>query len=148
MALSADYQLWGAMEGTGGMEIEGQSSGTLTFFRGALAHIAAPGGAGKLLISNADTTEFFGICTKKSIVTVDQPVPCHVRGVVWIGGNTALTLANMGKTMAATAADDSPASIVASTAGTPGALGRLLAVIVTGASGYIDLEQRSLVVNA
>ena len=147
MALSADYPLWAPMEGTGLFEVIGQANASLTFYRGALAHVAL--GTGKLVISNADAEEFSGIVTQKVITgAADVPVPHLVRGVVWIGGCTAMALASVGKTVAATAASDSPADIVATAGGTPGAIGRLLYIDVEAASGYIDLTQRSLVVNA
>lgn len=147
MALSADYQNWGPCMGTGELEIEGQSNAALTFFRGALAHIAL--GTGKLLISNADATEFSGIVTKKVVTTAaDQPVVHQVRGVIWVGGCAGMALASIGKSVGATAADDSPASIIVQATPNPGAMGRCIGVIVTGSSGYIDLTQKAATVNA
>ena len=147
MALSADYPLWAPMEGTGLFEVIGQSNASLTFYRGALAHIAL--GTGKLVVSNANAEQFSGIVTKQVVTgAADVPVSHLVTGVVWIGGCANMALANIGKTVAAAAGNDSPSAIKATAVGDPGAIGRLLYIDVEGASGYVDLNQRSLVVNA
>lgn len=148
-ALGSDYQSWGAVEGSGITEVEGQSAGATTYFRGGLGHITL--GTGKLLAAAniADASEFSGVVTKKTVTTgADQPIPHVVRGVIWVGGCAGMALASIGKSVGALAASDNPADILVQATPNPGAMGRCIGVIVTGASGYIDLDQKAATVNA
>ncbi len=147
-ALATDFLTWGPQGSPHRLlEAEIKANAALTFFRGALVHIAS--GTGKGLISNADATEFFGIASKKTVTTAaDQAVLCLIRGIVWVSGAANLTDANVGKLMGATAASDNPADIIVQAALNPGAMGRLIAVETTGTKGFIDLDDRSAVVNA
>lgn len=146
-ALTADVANWRIVPTSGILILEVGVNGAATFFRGGLACITP--GTGKPQIANADADEFFGVTEKKLVATAANQLTTFVtRGVVWFTGAANLTIANVGKLFAATAASDNPADLLVQAAGNPGAAGRLLAVDVTAVSGYIDLSDRSAVVNA
>lgn len=128
------------------LETEIKSSGSLTFFRGAIVSIAL--GTGKAQIAPADGDEFYGICLEKKVASTNDLIRVAIRGIFLIQ-NTNLTDANLNKLFAsAGAGTDNPADLILQTAGTAGACGRLIAVKTSGTAGWIDIGDRSAVANS
>lgn len=121
-----------------------KATGADEYYNGAVVC----GAAGKAILTNLDAHETLGFCLNRvTISAADEPVKVHVLGVWWVaaggiadGDNFAL--------FAPTAASDNPADLINQAAGTPGALGRLIHVDVTGTSGWLDLGQRSVPANS
>jgi len=147
MALTADFHSWRMVPGTGELSLQGSVTGADTFYKGALLNITPA--TGTVEVANADADQFWGINEAQLVAAgAAELVTGWVRGVYWVTGVAGLTTVVTGLTVAATAASDDPADIVISAGGTVGAMGTLLHVEVSGASGYIDLTQRSLIINA
>ncbi|HKB07904.1 MAG TPA: hypothetical protein VKF61_06485 [Candidatus Polarisedimenticolia bacterium] len=128
------------------VETEIKSSGTLTFYRGALVSIALGTGTAKL--SPADGDEFYGICLEPKSAVSGTLIRVAIRGLFLIA-NTAFTDANLNKLFAqAGGGTDNPADLILQTTGTAGAAGRLVAVKTSGTSGWLDISDRSTVANA
>src|SRR5262245_19470943 len=88
------------------IETEIKSSGSLTFFRGAIVSIAL--GTGKGLLAPADGDEFYGICLEKKVAATNDFIRVAIRGLCLIA-NTAFTDANLNKLFAsAGAGTDNP----------------------------------------
>lgn len=146
-ALSANFEGFRPIQGSGLFSIEIGMNSALTFFRGTLGHVTV--GTGKLIKANADGDDFWGVVEKPIVGTAaDQLVVTWARGIFWFTGVSAFTHANNAKLMAATAASDNPADLTPQTTGTCGAAGRLIGIEVTAVSGYLDISDRSAAANA
>ena len=150
MALSADFHGWRLIPRTGELSMNGSVTGADTFYKGACLSVDADTAVGTVELDNANVDQAWGICENRLVATAaGDLVTGWVRGVFWLTGNTAgLVIVNHGLTLGETAGSDDPADLVISGIGTCGAMGTLLHVEVTAVSGYIDLSQRSLIINA
>lgn len=129
------------------METEIKSSGTLTFFRGSLISIAL--GTGKAQLSPADADEFYGVSLEKKATVVNDLVRCAIRGI-FLFQNTNFSDANLNKLFhQATTGTDNPADLqlTGGANASAGAAGRLIAVKTTGTNGWLDISDRSTVLN-
>lgn len=104
--------------------------------------------SGKAILTNADAAYTLGICMQRTTVTAaDDPVKVHIAGIWWISC-AQFADADLRLLAAPAAASDNPADlIIPGTGAVPGTLGMVVHIDVTGASGWLDLQQRAADVN-
>ena len=143
-ALSADMSLPPRhISGTPQLELIYPASTADEFYIGAICCSAS----GLLTADAGNTDTTIGICLDRVTVTAqDDPVRVHVKGVWWIA-NATFDTADIWTLFAPTAASDNPAELITLAVGTPSALGTLVHIGTTATDGYIDQEQRVLVIN-
>lgn len=99
--------------------------------------------SGKAILTNADAAKTLGFCMQRTTITAaDQPVKVHVAGIWWVSAVAFADATGPTAILFPLAASDNPADLTASGATNPDALGMILHIDVTGASGWIDLGQR------
>lgn len=109
------------------------------FYRGALLTCAV--GTGTAICTNADATEFIGVCDqRKSFTGTAGNLWIIVDAIMWFATTYAAdaNVANTGYA-ACTAASDNPADIIQLAGGTTGQIGTLIQPDVTGTSGWFDI---------
>lgn len=127
-----------------------KATGTLTFYRGGIASITI--GTGTVSNANADADTSIGVIDGLPFVAgraavAGTMVAVYVSGCFWFACANFSDV-NLWKMFAETAGSDNPADITLQTTGTTGTLGMLEVVDATGVSGWLDISQKAVGVNA
>ena len=138
MALSADLNLRD-LRGSTLPPIEHPAQGADTYFRGGIATFLA---AGRInIVHAADDETFAGIVVENTVVAAqDDTVKLYTEGVFAFACSEA-TIANLGSEFHLANASDDPADLsVTGTTGNTSGLCVLIAIIVSGTSGWFKFD--------
>jgi hypothetical protein len=127
--------------------IERPATAADTYYRGGLAHSITA--TGLLTLTPADADYYAGVILEHQVVAAAQELVWVGSAGRWYFACANFTLANVNETFAIQAADltDNPATLDVTGAGDAGAAGTLWFCTSDGVAGWLDTDNRSLIVN-